>query len=158
MRIIGGSLGGRRVNPPANMPHTRPTTDIAKEGLFNISTETKNESRSKWAMMRWDSFFTLLINFILKQFIKYIHSTMYSAVYNLLPFSKQYPICCVINCILISSCNSYDVISNSNLQTKQNKKIHFQSDIKFFTDHVNTKVTFQFPVSLYRVFACCHNP
>jgi 16S rRNA (guanine966-N2)-methyltransferase len=36
MRIIGGSLGGRRVNPPANMPYTRPTTDIAKEGLFNI--------------------------------------------------------------------------------------------------------------------------
>ncbi|MEP6746235.1 MAG: RsmD family RNA methyltransferase [Bacteroidota bacterium] len=36
MRIIGGSLGGRRVTPPANMPHTRPTTDIAKEGLFNI--------------------------------------------------------------------------------------------------------------------------
>jgi len=36
MRIIGGSLGGRRVHPPANMPHTRPTTDIAKEGLFNI--------------------------------------------------------------------------------------------------------------------------
>lgn len=36
MRIIGGRLGGRRVNPPANMPHTRPTTDIAKEGLFNI--------------------------------------------------------------------------------------------------------------------------
>lgn len=36
MRIIGGSLGGRKVNPPAKMPHTRPTTDIAKEGLFNI--------------------------------------------------------------------------------------------------------------------------
>ena len=36
MRIIGGTLGGRRVNPPANMPHTRPTTDSAKEGLFNI--------------------------------------------------------------------------------------------------------------------------
>ncbi|HOA39611.1 MAG TPA: RsmD family RNA methyltransferase, partial [Flavihumibacter sp.] len=36
MRIISGSLGGRRVSPPANMPHTRPTTDIAKEGLFNI--------------------------------------------------------------------------------------------------------------------------
>jgi 16S rRNA (guanine966-N2)-methyltransferase len=36
MRIISGKLGGRRVNPPANMPHTRPTTDIAKEGLFNI--------------------------------------------------------------------------------------------------------------------------
>lgn len=36
MRIISGSLGGRRIHPPANMPHTRPTTDIAKEGLFNI--------------------------------------------------------------------------------------------------------------------------
>ncbi|MBS1626731.1 MAG: RsmD family RNA methyltransferase [Bacteroidetes bacterium] len=36
MRIISGILGGRRINPPANMPHTRPTTDIAKEGLFNI--------------------------------------------------------------------------------------------------------------------------
>src|SRR5579872_5339785 len=36
MRVIGGYLGGRRVNPPAKMPYTRPTTDIAKEGLFNI--------------------------------------------------------------------------------------------------------------------------
>lgn len=36
MRIISGSLGGRRIQPPANMPHTRPTTDIAREGLFNI--------------------------------------------------------------------------------------------------------------------------
>ncbi len=36
MRIISGELGGRRFSPPANMPHTRPTTDIAKEGLFNI--------------------------------------------------------------------------------------------------------------------------
>jgi len=36
MRIISGYLGGRRVHPPSNMPHTRPTTDIAKEGLFNI--------------------------------------------------------------------------------------------------------------------------
>jgi len=36
MRIISGSMGGRRINPPANMPHTRPTTDTAKEGLFNI--------------------------------------------------------------------------------------------------------------------------
>lgn len=36
MRIISGALGGRRINPPANMPFTRPTTDIAKEGLFNI--------------------------------------------------------------------------------------------------------------------------
>ena len=29
-------MGGRRINPPASMPHTRPTTDVAKEGLFNI--------------------------------------------------------------------------------------------------------------------------
>lgn len=36
MRIIGGEHGGRRFNPPTNMPHTRPTTDIAKEGLFNV--------------------------------------------------------------------------------------------------------------------------
>jgi len=36
MRIISGTHGGRRISPPANMPHTRPTTDIAKEGLFNI--------------------------------------------------------------------------------------------------------------------------
>ena len=36
MRIISGKYGGRRLNPPSNMPHTRPTTDIAKEGLFNI--------------------------------------------------------------------------------------------------------------------------
>lgn len=36
MRIIGGSHGGRRINPPAHMPYTRPTTDVAKEGLFNI--------------------------------------------------------------------------------------------------------------------------
>ena len=34
MRIIGGELGGRKFTPPARMP-ARPTTDIAKEGLFN---------------------------------------------------------------------------------------------------------------------------
>ncbi|HRG93250.1 MAG TPA: RsmD family RNA methyltransferase [Chitinophagaceae bacterium] len=36
MRIISGELGGRRFQPPTHMPYTRPTTDIAKEGLFNI--------------------------------------------------------------------------------------------------------------------------
>lgn len=36
MRIISGIHGGRKIAPPAKMPHTRPTTDIAKEGLFNI--------------------------------------------------------------------------------------------------------------------------
>ncbi len=42
MRIISGSWGGRRIAPPANMPHTRPTTDIAKEGLFNILQNRMN--------------------------------------------------------------------------------------------------------------------
>jgi len=36
MRIIAGDLGGRKFNPPSKMPYTRPTTDVAKEGLFNI--------------------------------------------------------------------------------------------------------------------------
>lgn len=36
MRIIGGEHGGRKFNPPNEMPHTRPTTDIAREGLFNV--------------------------------------------------------------------------------------------------------------------------
>ncbi len=36
MRIISGIHGGRRINPPSKMPYTRPTTDIAKEGLFNV--------------------------------------------------------------------------------------------------------------------------
>jgi len=35
MRIIGGKYGGLRLSPPANLP-VRPTTDIAKEALFNI--------------------------------------------------------------------------------------------------------------------------
>lgn len=36
MRIISGKFGGRFFQPPASMPYTRPTTDIAKEGLFNV--------------------------------------------------------------------------------------------------------------------------
>ena len=35
MRIIGGRLKGRRINPPSNFK-ARPTTDFAREGLFNI--------------------------------------------------------------------------------------------------------------------------
>ncbi|MEJ7693009.1 16S rRNA (guanine(966)-N(2))-methyltransferase RsmD [Daejeonella sp.] len=35
MRIIGGKLKGQRLNPPAKLP-VRPTTDSAKEALFNI--------------------------------------------------------------------------------------------------------------------------
>ncbi len=35
MRIISGSHRGRRVNAPTNLP-VRPTTDVAKESIFNI--------------------------------------------------------------------------------------------------------------------------
>jgi 16S rRNA (guanine966-N2)-methyltransferase len=35
MRIVGGEFSGRRFSPPTNTP-ARPTTDVAKEGLFNI--------------------------------------------------------------------------------------------------------------------------
>ena len=35
MRIISGIYRGRKIHPPANLP-VRPTTDYAKEGLFNV--------------------------------------------------------------------------------------------------------------------------
>ncbi len=35
MRIIGGRFGGRVINPPRNL-RARPTTDFAKENLFNV--------------------------------------------------------------------------------------------------------------------------
>ena len=35
MRIIGGSLKGRNIMPPRSFT-ARPTTDFAKEGLFNV--------------------------------------------------------------------------------------------------------------------------
>lgn len=35
MRVIGGRIGGIRLHPPTNLP-VRPTTDLAKEALFNI--------------------------------------------------------------------------------------------------------------------------
>lgn len=35
MRIISGKHKSRRINPPKGLP-VRPTTDFAKEGLFNI--------------------------------------------------------------------------------------------------------------------------
>ncbi len=47
MRIVGGSLRGKRFQPPRRMP-ARPTTDFAKEGLFNIL-----EHRLDWARTRY---------------------------------------------------------------------------------------------------------
>ncbi|MEO5968220.1 MAG: RsmD family RNA methyltransferase, partial [Ferruginibacter sp.] len=47
MRIISGINKGRRINPPAKMPHTRPTTDIAREGLFNILNNNLDFSNLK---------------------------------------------------------------------------------------------------------------
>jgi 16S rRNA (guanine966-N2)-methyltransferase len=35
MRIVSGIYKGRRLQPPVNLP-VRPTTDFAKEGLFNV--------------------------------------------------------------------------------------------------------------------------
>jgi 16S rRNA (guanine966-N2)-methyltransferase len=35
LRIIGGKYRGRRIDPPASLK-ARPTTDFAREGLFNI--------------------------------------------------------------------------------------------------------------------------
>jgi 16S rRNA (guanine966-N2)-methyltransferase len=39
MRIIGGKLKGRQFSAPTNLP-VRPTTDMAKEALFNILHNT----------------------------------------------------------------------------------------------------------------------
>ena len=39
MRIVSGTFGGRRFNPPARIP-ARPTTELAKEGLFNMLSNT----------------------------------------------------------------------------------------------------------------------
>ncbi len=39
MRIISGKYRGRRLQPPVNLP-VRPTTDFAKEGLFNVLNNT----------------------------------------------------------------------------------------------------------------------
>jgi 16S rRNA (guanine966-N2)-methyltransferase len=36
MRIVAGKLKGRQITPPANQWKTRPTTDFAKEALFNV--------------------------------------------------------------------------------------------------------------------------
>ena len=41
MRIISGELGGRRIKIPRNLP-IRPTTDQAKEGIFNIVSNKIN--------------------------------------------------------------------------------------------------------------------
>jgi len=39
MRIISGQHKGRRITAPKKLP-VRPTTDMAKEGLFNILNNT----------------------------------------------------------------------------------------------------------------------
>ena len=35
MRIVSGKYKGRAINPPRNL-RARPTTDFAKENLFNV--------------------------------------------------------------------------------------------------------------------------
>ena len=48
MRIIGGKYKRRLIRPPKNLP-VRPTTDLAKESLFNI-IQYKTEIRDKSAL------------------------------------------------------------------------------------------------------------
>src|SRR5574344_1713759 len=45
MRIISGSLRGRRLYPPVTLP-VRPTTDMARESLFNILRNRVDFSQS----------------------------------------------------------------------------------------------------------------
>jgi len=47
MRIIGGKHKGRHFTPPSHNP-ARPTTDYAKEGLFNIINNTYNINEVKF--------------------------------------------------------------------------------------------------------------
>ena len=47
MRIVGGQFRGRRFNPPANNWPTRPTTDFAKEAIFNILNNRIDFSETK---------------------------------------------------------------------------------------------------------------
>lgn len=47
MRIISGKFKGRRFTPPADHWPTRPTTDFAKEGLFNILNNILDFEASK---------------------------------------------------------------------------------------------------------------
>ena len=48
MRIIGGQYGRRTIRPPKNLP-VRPTTDLAKESLFNILSN-KTDFENKMAL------------------------------------------------------------------------------------------------------------
>lgn len=47
MRVIGGKFKSLRFNPPQNIP-TRPTTDMAKEGLFNTLNNYYNFENVKF--------------------------------------------------------------------------------------------------------------
>ncbi len=47
MRIVSGEFKGRRFHPPADKWPTRPTTDFAREALFNIL-----ENRLDWPEVR----------------------------------------------------------------------------------------------------------
>lgn len=47
MRILGGEFGGRILRPPMKKWPTRPTTDIAKEALYNILANRIDFARVK---------------------------------------------------------------------------------------------------------------
>jgi len=50
VRIISGSLKGRSIIAPSNLP-TRPTTDFAKEGLFNMLQSRLDKDYSELAIL-----------------------------------------------------------------------------------------------------------
>lgn len=47
MRIISGDFKGRRFTPPLKKTSTRPTMDMAKEGLFNVLANSFDFSETK---------------------------------------------------------------------------------------------------------------
>ena len=61
MRIIGGDLRGKNILPPANYG-ARPTTDFAKEGLFNILINEYDIEE----LSVLDLFYTILLSFFIQ--------------------------------------------------------------------------------------------
>ena len=51
MRIIGGTLKGRAIFPPSGFK-ARPTTDFAKEGLFNMLDNAYDLSTMRICLQR----------------------------------------------------------------------------------------------------------
>ena len=74
MRIICGSRRGKKIIAPENLP-VRPTTDFAKESIFNIL----------------NNYFNLLIMLYSKLYLsKYLHMSPAPIVTTISPFSATF--------------------------------------------------------------------